>query len=95
MAVVPFANEHGSCPGLFVTARIRSHGTSSYRILLHPPSSEVSYILAKAHHREEVDEHMAWLKQNLMAKLGALGGCAAIVAKLTALLVFRRLRLRR
>eukprot|EP00045_Choanoeca_perplexa_P014880 m.177881 g.177881 ORF g.177881 m.177881 type:complete len:1128 (+) comp16826_c0_seq2:75-3458(+) len=68
---------HGESTGFFnrIVGTIDSIRDSSrmppFRILLHPPSSEVSYILAKAHHREEIDAHLAWLEQNLMAKLDA------------------------
>ncbi|EGD78656.1 hypothetical protein PTSG_11761 [Salpingoeca rosetta] len=49
-----------------------AHRTCPYRILLSQPDSEVSYQIAKAHHREEIEHHWHWLEENILERLDSI-----------------------
>lgn len=40
------------------------------RLILQPPRSDISYLLARAQTHEEAQDHWEWLQQHLAPKLG-------------------------
>lgn len=53
-----------------IDAIVSSQRGPPFRIVLQMPHSDLCYMLASAHHQEEIDQHWEWLMENIEPRVG-------------------------